>query len=60
MNIEIISGSSRKNSLTVRAAYLVQNWLKQNTKHNIGLIDCREFTLPLMERVFNSPDNTPD
>lgn len=60
MHIEIISGSTRKNSLTVRAAYLLKNWFQQNTIHQIGIIDCREFDLPWMERVFNSLDNTPD
>lgn len=60
MNIEIISGSTRKNSLTVRAAYMLQNWFQKNTSHNIGIIDCRDFNLPWMERVFNSLDNTPD
>ncbi|GAB3027662.1 NAD(P)H-dependent oxidoreductase [Niabella terrae] len=60
MNIEIISGSARKDSLTVRAAYAVQKWLTENTDHHIGLIDCREVHLPWIERVFNSLDNTPD
>ena len=60
MNIEIISGSARRESLTVRAAYAVQKWLQKNSQHNIGIIDCREHQLPWMEKVFNSPDNTPD
>lgn len=60
MNIEIISGSARKESLTVRAAYAVQKWLQKNTEHNIGIIDCRDFNLPWIESVFNSIDNTTD
>lgn len=60
MNIEIISGSTRKQSITVRVAYMLQNWLKENTQHHIGLIDCRDFILPSLQSVFNSIDNTPD
>lgn len=60
MNIEIISGSPRKESLTIRAAYAVQQWLQKNTQHHIGIIDCREFNLPWVERVFNSLENTPE
>jgi len=60
MNIEIISGSPRKESLTVRAAYTLQQWFEKNTGHHIGIIDCREFQLPWVERAFNSIDNTPD
>lgn len=60
MNIQIISGSARKESLTVRAAYAVELWLRKNTQHEVGIIDCRDFNLPWIERVFNSIDNTPD
>ena len=60
MNIEIISGSAREKSITVRAAYAVQNWFRSHTSHNIHIIDCREYQLPWMERVFNSLENTPD
>ncbi|WP_346239090.1 NADPH-dependent FMN reductase [Niabella insulamsoli] len=60
MNIEIISGSPRKQSLTVRAAYAVQKWFQKHTEHHVGIIDCREHQLPWIEKVFNSIDNTPD
>lgn len=60
MKIEIISGSGRKESLTVRAAYAIQNWLKECTQHDIGLIKCADFPLPHLQNVFNSVDNTPD
>lgn len=60
MNIEIISGSPRKQSITIRAAYAVQKWFQANTSHHIGIIDCREYQLPWVERVFNSIENTPD
>lgn len=60
MNIEIISGSARQQSVTARAALLLESWLKKETNHNIGLIDCRTFSLPALEKVFSSVDNTPD
>ena len=60
MNIEIISGSPRKESISVRAAYAVQKWLQKNSSHNIGIIDCREYPLPWVEKVYNSLDNTPE
>lgn len=60
MNIEIISGSARKESITVRVAHMLQNWLQENTQHQIGLINCGDFILPSLQSVFNSVDNTPD
>lgn len=60
MKIVIISGSARKESITLRAALAVKNWLQRETEHHIDLIDCRSFSFPMLEKVFNSVDNTPD
>lgn len=60
MKIEIISGSARKDSVTVRVAFGLQKWLKENSEHEVGVLDCREFRLPELQEVFNSVDNTPD
>ncbi|MBK7097612.1 MAG: NAD(P)H-dependent oxidoreductase [Sphingobacteriales bacterium] len=60
MRIEIISGSPRKESISVRVALALQKWLKETTKHEIGLIDCREFQLPPLQSVFKSVEMTPD
>ncbi|MFT3903956.1 MAG: NAD(P)H-dependent oxidoreductase [Niabella sp.] len=60
MKIEIISGSPRQESLTVRVAYALQTWLTEKTTHEIGLIDCREHELPPLQAVFKSVDTTPD
>lgn len=60
MRILIISGSARQESITVRAALAVQNWLQKETEHEIGLIDCRTFRFPVLEKVFNSVENTPE
>lgn len=60
MKIEIISGSSRISSVTKRVALHLQNLLSQATGHQTGLIDMREWELPLVQTVFSSIDNTPD
>jgi NAD(P)H-dependent FMN reductase len=60
MRIEIISGSPRINSVTRRVALHLQIMLSQNTDHEIGLIDMREWDLPSMQIVFSSVENTPE
>jgi len=60
MRIEIISGSARKESITLRAALTIKNWLQRETEHEVGLIDCRTFSFPALQKVFSSVDNTPD
>ena len=59
MRIEIISGSPRSRSVTQRVALHLYNWLKQNTGHDIGLIDMQEWDLPALQSVFVSVDQTP-
>jgi NAD(P)H-dependent FMN reductase len=60
MKIEIISGSPRKNSTTIRVTFYLKKWLEENTDHELGLIDLREWDLPPLETVFSSVTNTPD
>lgn len=60
MKIEILSGSPRTNSVTKRVAIYLQNWLQQNTDHEIGLIDVRDWSLPLVQAVFQSVEKTPE
>ncbi len=60
MNIEIISGSPRKESLTRRVALHLRDNLKKCSTYNIGLIDLQEWNLPPIETVFSSIENTPD
>jgi NAD(P)H-dependent FMN reductase len=59
MRIEIISGSPRQNSLSRRVALFLQNYFMENTLHEIGLIDMKDWDLPPMETVFTSVDQTP-
>jgi NAD(P)H-dependent FMN reductase len=42
MKIEIISGSARKNSITKRVALNLFNQLKEDTNHEIGIIDMKD------------------
>lgn len=60
MNIEIISSSPRQNSLTHRVALHLKKSLTQHTKHNINLIDVRDWQLGLLQNVFTSVENTPE
>lgn len=60
MNIEIISGSPRKDSVSHRVAVYLKKYLTEKTGHNIGIIDVREWNLPLLQHVFSSVENTPD
>lgn len=59
MRIEIISGSPRINSMTRRVALHLVNWLKENTTHEIGLIDLMDWQLPPVQSVFVSVEKTP-
>ena len=60
MKIEIISGSPRINSITRRVSLHLQRVLSETTDHEIGLIDLKDWDLPLMQPVFTSIDNTPN
>ncbi|MBC7651761.1 MAG: NAD(P)H-dependent oxidoreductase [Deinococcales bacterium] len=61
MTIEIVSGSPRATSITVRIAKYLQQYIQQHYKENtIGVIDVREWKLGFLETVFNSVENTPD
>lgn len=59
MRIEIISGSSRENSVTYRLALHLQNILQQKTNHEVGIIDVRDHFLPQLESVYTSVEAAP-
>lgn len=59
MNIEIISGSPRKDSMSHRVAAYLHKVLSGHTPHHTGIIDVREWNLPLLEQVFHSVEKTP-
>ena len=61
MNIEIVSGSPRKASVTYRLALFLKKYFKENTSHNVDIIDVRDWNIStLQEVVYASVDNTPD
>ena len=60
MRIEIISGSPRVNSVTRRVALHLKKWLNDNTDHEVGIIDMKDWELPAVQSVFVSVDKTPD
>ena len=59
MRIEIISGSPRTGSVTRRAALHLKNWFKTNTKHEVDIIDLKDWNLQPVQSIFVSFDKTP-
>lgn len=60
MNIEIISGSPKKDSTSYRVALHLKRHLSENTPHHIDIIDVRDWNLPLLQQVFTSEEKAPD
>lgn len=61
MNIEIVSGSPRKESISYKEALFLKNLLQQKTTHLVNLIDVRDWPLsPMQQVVYSSVDNTPE
>ncbi len=60
MNIEIISGSPRENSITHRVAIFLKNFLTEHTNHQVNILDVKEWDLPMLQNVFVSVDATPE
>lgn len=60
MNIEIISGSPRQNSISHRIALHLHQVLKGHTSHEVGLIDVRDWDLGLLQEVWKSVEHTPE
>ena len=59
MKIEIISGSPRLNSVTHRVAIYLQNWLKENSEHEVDIIDMKEWNVPPIQVVWSSIEKVP-
>lgn len=54
MVIEIVSGSPRQESVTVRVAKFLQKFLSETTTHEVRLLDVRDFPLPSIQKVWTS------
>lgn len=60
MNIEIISGSPKKDSISYRITLFLKRHLAETTHHTVNIIDVREWNLPLLQQVFSSEEKTPE
>ena len=60
MRIEIISGSPRPKSITHRVSLHLQKMLQLNTGHQVGIIDLKDWNLPVLQTVFVSVEHTPE
>lgn len=60
MNIEIISGSPRKESVTHRIAVFLKKYLTEHSSHTVDIIDIRDWNLPLLQQVFTTVEKTPE
>jgi NAD(P)H-dependent FMN reductase len=57
MNIEIVSGSPRNESLSYRVALYLRNFLTEKTDHSTDIIDVRDWDVPvLLQQVITSID----
>lgn len=60
MNIEIIAGSPRRDSVSFRVALHLQQQLTQTTSHLVNIIDVRDWAFPLLQEVIDSPESAPE
>lgn len=60
MNIEIIAGSPRRESVSFRVALHLQQQLTQTTPHAVGIIDVRDWPFPMLQEVIESPESAPE
>ena len=60
MNIEIISGSPRGNSITNRVALHLKKAIQEKSDHEVDIIDVRENELPLLQSIFTSAQSAPE
>jgi NAD(P)H-dependent FMN reductase len=60
MNIEIISGSPRINSVTHRIVLYLKKYLGEATEHNINIIDVRDWDINVLQQeIFRSAETSP-
>ncbi len=61
MNISIVSGSPRNNSITFRVALFLKRVLEEKTSHNVEIIDVRDYPIPAMlQEVYSSIEKAPE
>jgi NAD(P)H-dependent FMN reductase len=61
MNIEIISGSPRSNSVTHRVVLYLKKYLSKATEHNINIVDVRDWKINVLQQeIFRSVETAPE
>jgi len=61
MTIEIVSGSPNAGSVTHRLVIFLEKYLKSTTGHKIGVIDVRDWELPLLQQdVYSHAAKAPE
>lgn len=60
MNIEIVSGSPRRDSVTHRVVLFLQKYLSENTTHTVKVLDVRDWNLDVLQQeVYRSKEQAP-
>jgi len=60
MNIVIISGSPRQQSVTHRIALHLEQQIKTTTEHQVSVVDVRDWNLGFLQQVFQNVASTPE
>lgn len=60
MNILIISGTPRKNGLSIRVAKHLKTTLEASTKHTVKIVDIRDYPLSSFEEVYPTVEAAPE
>src|ERR1041385_8373826 len=60
MNIEIVSGSPRRDSVTHRVVIFLERYLREHSGHNVGVIDVRDWELDVLQQeIYRSAEAAP-
>ena len=60
MNIELVSGSPRKDSVTHRVVLFLQKYLSEKTNHSVNVIDVRDWEINvLQQQTYKSVESAP-
>ncbi|MBI1692725.1 MAG: putative reductase [Bacteroidetes bacterium] len=60
MQIEIVSGSPRKESLSFRVALHLQQQISSISSHTVNIMDVRDWRFPLLQEVISSEEAAPE
>ena len=60
MQIEIVSGSPRKESLSFRVALHLQQQISSSSSHTVNIMDVRDWHFPLLQEVISGEEAAPE